>query len=58
MAESFGVHGVRVERPEELGPALEEALASGEPRVIDAILNDDFYPEAIQAAWGQWWVGR
>ena len=58
LAKAFGVHGVRVERPEELGPAVGEALASGEPRVIDAILNDDFDPEAIQAAWGQWWVGR
>ncbi len=58
MAEAFGVRGVRVERPEELGPALKEALESGEPRLIDAILNDDFDPEAIQGAWGRWWEGR
>ena len=58
LAEAFGVRGVRVEDPEELGPALKDALDSGEPRLIDAILNDDFDSEAIQAAWGQWWVGR
>ena len=58
LAGGFGVKGVRVERPEELGPALQEAFASGEPRVIDAILNDDFDPAAIQGAWGQWWEGR
>ena len=58
MAEAFGVRGVRVERPEELGSALREAFASGEPRVIDAILNDDFDAEGIQEAWGRWRVGR
>ena len=58
MAEAFGVRGVRVERPEELSPALSDALASGEPVLIDAVLNDDFDPGSIQSAWGQWWVGR
>ncbi len=58
MAESFGVRGVRVERPEELGPAIQEGLNSGEPMLIDAILNDDFDPDAIQGAWGRWWEGR
>ena len=58
LAEAFGVRGVRVEKPEELGTALKEALESGGPRLIDAILNDDFDAEAVQGAWGRWWEGR
>lgn len=34
-SESFGVPAERVERPEEVGPALKRALASGRPAVID-----------------------
>jgi len=33
-AESFGAHGEFVERAEDLGPAVERALASGKPAVI------------------------
>ena len=33
-AESFGAHGEYVERAEDLGPAIQRALASGKPAVI------------------------
>lgn len=33
-AESFGAHGEYVERTEDIGPAVERALASGKPAVI------------------------
>jgi thiamine pyrophosphate-dependent acetolactate synthase large subunit-like protein len=33
-AESFGAHGEYVEREEDIGPAIERALASGKPAVI------------------------
>lgn len=33
-AESFGAHGEFVERAEDIGPAIERALASGKPAVI------------------------
>lgn len=33
-AESFGAHGEYVERAEDIGPAIERALASGKPAVI------------------------
>ncbi len=36
IARGFGCHGERIEAPEEIGPALERALASGLPAVIDA----------------------
>jgi thiamine pyrophosphate-dependent acetolactate synthase large subunit-like protein len=36
VARALGCHGERVERPEEVAPALERSLASGLPAVIDA----------------------
>ncbi len=39
IAESLGVHGERIERPEEIGPALRRALASGGPSLLDVILD-------------------
>jgi thiamine pyrophosphate-dependent acetolactate synthase large subunit-like protein len=48
VARSFGVRGIRVERPAELAPALAEALAAAEPVVIDAVT--DLEPRA-PAAW-------
>ncbi|MFQ5878925.1 MAG: thiamine pyrophosphate-binding protein [Dehalococcoidia bacterium] len=35
VAEAMGCFGVRAERPEEIKPALEQALASGRPAVVD-----------------------
>jgi acetolactate synthase I/II/III large subunit len=37
MFEAIGCHGEQVERPEELRPALERALASGKPSVVNVI---------------------
>jgi len=39
FAQSFGVSGTRVTSPEELGQALEEALASGEIRLIELVAD-------------------
>lgn len=39
VAESFGAHGERVERPSEIIPALERALSSGKPAVLDVIID-------------------
>ncbi|HET7031564.1 MAG TPA: thiamine pyrophosphate-dependent enzyme, partial [Casimicrobiaceae bacterium] len=44
IARACGVRGVRVERAEEIGPALEFALASREPTVLDVITDPDAYP--------------
>jgi acetolactate synthase-1/2/3 large subunit len=39
VAESLGCMGIRVERPEQMGPAIEKALAAGKPVVIDTVTD-------------------
>jgi benzoylformate decarboxylase len=39
IAESLGVHGRRVERPEDLRPALQEALSLGAPALVDVAIQ-------------------
>jgi thiamine pyrophosphate-dependent acetolactate synthase large subunit-like protein len=39
IAESMGVHGRRVERLEDIRPALEEALGLGAPAVVDVVIQ-------------------
>ncbi len=41
MAEALGCRGVRVTKKEEFTPALEEAIACGEPVLIDCIIDSD-----------------
>jgi len=41
LAEAFGVHGERVERPGEMKETLQNALKSGEPTLIDVIIDPD-----------------
>ncbi len=41
LAETLGAHGEHVERPEELAPALERALGSGRPGVVNVMLDPD-----------------
>ena len=41
LADSLGLQGIRVERPEDVGRAIEEALTSGRPVVIDAYTDPD-----------------
>ena len=39
LAVDMGAKGYRVDRPEDVGPAIEEALASGEPCVIEGLVE-------------------
>ena len=39
VARGFGVEARRVSAPEEVGPAVEEAFASGAPRVIELVVD-------------------
>jgi acetolactate synthase-1/2/3 large subunit len=41
LGEALGGRGERVERPEDLHPALERALASGQPTVVDVLTDPD-----------------
>jgi acetolactate synthase-1/2/3 large subunit len=44
IARACGVRGVRVERAEEIVPALDKALRSGEPTVVDVVTDTDAFP--------------
>lgn len=46
VARAFGVDGVRVERAEDFKPALERAMASGRPCVIDVYMTNNPVPTA------------
>ena len=39
VARSFGAYGIRVEKPEELAPALKEAFTKDIPTVIDVVVD-------------------
>jgi acetolactate synthase-1/2/3 large subunit len=39
VAESLGCKGIRVERPEQMAPAIQKALAAGKPVVIDTVTD-------------------
>jgi len=53
MARSLGVAAVRVERPEEIAPAIEQALSHQGPFLIDVVLEGDVHPELIGVRCGQ-----
>lgn len=44
VARAYGADGVRIERAEDLAPALKSALASGRPTVIDVPMVNDPVP--------------
>lgn len=44
IAKACGLGGIRVERPEQIGPALDEALAAGQTVLIDVITDPDAAP--------------
>jgi len=41
FAESIGLHGIRLDRPENVTSAWEEALASDRPVILEAITDAD-----------------
>lgn len=44
VARSFGVEGWRVERPDEIGPALRAAFSSGKPGLVDVVIDGSLGP--------------
>lgn len=41
LAAAFGVKGVRIEHPDEIGDAVREAQQAGEPRLVDVAIEGD-----------------
>lgn len=53
LARGMGVPGLRVERPEQIAPAIEQALATKGPFLIDLVLESDTHPERVGNTCGQ-----
>jgi pyruvate dehydrogenase (quinone) len=43
-ARLIGLHGIRVERPEDVGPGWDEALAAGRPAVLEVVTDPEVPP--------------
>src|SRR4051794_26423723 len=43
-AKLIGLHGIRVERPEDVGPAWDEALNAGRPVLLEAVTDPEVPP--------------
>jgi acetolactate synthase-1/2/3 large subunit len=53
IAQAFGAHGQRIEKAEEVKPALERAFASGKPAVIEVMVNRE-HPYSGGKVAGEW----
>ena len=53
LARGMSVPGVRIEKPEEIGPAIQQMLAHPGPFLIDLVLEGDTHPERIGNTCGQ-----
>jgi acetolactate synthase-1/2/3 large subunit len=40
-ARAFGAHAIRISHPDDVGPALEKALAAGRPAVVEVMVDRD-----------------
>lgn len=53
MARGMGVAGRRIERPEQIAPAIAEMLAHDGPFLLDLVLEGDVHPEHVEVRCGQ-----
>jgi len=53
IARSMGVEAVRVEKPDEIAPAIAQALSHKGPFLIDLVLEGSYKPELIGVRCGQ-----
>lgn len=53
IARGMGVPSVRVERPEEIAPAIRQALAEPGPFLIDLVLEGEAHPHTVAIKCGQ-----
>jgi len=47
LARVLGAYGERVEQPSEVLPAIQRALASGRPAVVDVLIDKDFHAPVV-----------
>jgi acetolactate synthase-1/2/3 large subunit len=59
VAEAIGCFGRRVTEPGDIKPALEEAVASGKPAVLDVVLDcaANLIPPTLETVFGLWLQG-
>ena len=55
IAESFDLLGIKVERPEDLRPALEKAFDAHKAAVVDVHIEETLDARSIQEEWLAWW---
>jgi thiamine pyrophosphate-dependent acetolactate synthase large subunit-like protein len=53
LAEAMGVRGARIEKPEQIGRALDEALSHKGPFLLDVVVEGNVKPEMIGMHCGQ-----
>ncbi|WP_289501496.1 thiamine pyrophosphate-dependent enzyme [Gloeocapsopsis sp. IPPAS B-1203] len=53
IARSLSVEAVRVEKPDEIAPAIKQALSHKGPFLIDLVLEGNVHPEMIGVRCGQ-----
>jgi thiamine pyrophosphate-dependent acetolactate synthase large subunit-like protein len=53
LAEAMGVQGARIEKPEQIGPALDKALSHRGPFLLDVVVEGNVKPEMIGMHCGQ-----
>jgi len=58
IAEAFGIRGVRITNPEQLIPAITDALASNEPVFIDVPTKSELEEVPPVHAWQQALKGK
>jgi acetolactate synthase-1/2/3 large subunit len=59
LARSFGAEGTRIEKTEEFRPALEAALGSGRPTVIDVVIDTSppsYFTKGLDRAYPTEWA--
>ncbi|WP_164102836.1 thiamine pyrophosphate-binding protein [Candidatus Laterigemmans baculatus] len=53
MAQTMGVPGIRIERQEQIAPAIRQALEHQGPFLLEVIIEGDIHPEMIGVRCGQ-----
>ena len=53
IAESYGISATRVERPEQVVPAIRQMLECKGPFLVDVVLEGDVHPELVGVRCGQ-----